>query len=80
MEGLAIVVAAIGAINWGLVGLFGFDLVAAITTAGKFGDTNVALPSGLCDHRHRRRDLPDGALCQHLIPDGFAPAARGLAG
>ncbi|MCY3564460.1 MAG: DUF378 domain-containing protein [Acidimicrobiia bacterium] len=42
MEGLAIVVAAIGAINWGLIGLFGLDLVAAITTAGKFGDTNVA--------------------------------------
>ncbi len=41
MEGLAIVVAAIGAINWGLVGLFGFDLVAAITTAGKFGDANL---------------------------------------
>ena len=41
MEGLAIVVAAIGAINWGLIGLFGFDLVAAVTTAGKFGDTNV---------------------------------------
>ncbi|MDE0231977.1 MAG: DUF378 domain-containing protein [bacterium] len=41
MEGLAIVVAAIGAINWGLVGLFGFDLVAAVTTAGRFGETNL---------------------------------------
>ena len=41
MEGLAIVIAAIGAINWGLVGLHRFDLVAAITTAGKFGDTNA---------------------------------------
>ena len=41
MEGLSIVVAALGAINWGLIGLFGFDLVAAVTTAGKFGDTNV---------------------------------------
>ena len=41
METLAIVLAAIGAINWGLIGLFGFDLVAAITTAGKFGDQNV---------------------------------------
>lgn len=41
MDTLAIVLAAIGAINWGLIGLFGFDLVAAITTAGKFGDTNV---------------------------------------
>ncbi|MCE2528001.1 MAG: DUF378 domain-containing protein [Actinomycetia bacterium] len=33
--------AAIGALNWGLVGLFRFDLVAAITTAGKFGETNA---------------------------------------
>ena len=41
MEGLAIVLAAIGAINWGLIGLFGFDLVAAVTTAGKFGRTNM---------------------------------------
>lgn len=41
MEGLAIVVAAIGAINWGLIGLFRLDLVAAISTAGRFGDTNV---------------------------------------
>ena len=41
METLAIVLAAIGAINWGLVGLHRFDLVAAITTAGKFGDTNA---------------------------------------
>ena len=41
METLAVLLAAIGAINWGLIGLFGFDLVAAITTAGKFGETNV---------------------------------------
>ncbi len=41
METLAIVLAAIGAINWGLIGLFGFDLVAAITKAGKFGEQNV---------------------------------------
>ena len=41
MDTLAIVLADIGAINWGLIGLFGFDLVAAITTAGKFGETNV---------------------------------------
>ncbi|MYB45385.1 MAG: DUF378 domain-containing protein [Acidimicrobiia bacterium] len=38
---IGIILAAIGAINWGLIGLFGFDLVAAITTAGKFGETNV---------------------------------------
>ena len=41
MEGLAIVIAAIGAINWGLIGLFRFDLVAVITTAGGFGETNL---------------------------------------
>lgn len=41
METLAIVLAAIGAINWGLIGLFGYDLVAALTTAGKFGKTNI---------------------------------------
>lgn len=38
---VGVVLAAIGAINWGLVGLFGFDLVATITTAGKFGETNT---------------------------------------
>ncbi len=38
---IGVILAAIGALNWGLVGLFRFDLVAAITTAGKFGKTNV---------------------------------------
>jgi hypothetical protein len=38
---IGVILAAIGAINWGLVGLFGFDLVAAITTAGHFGKTNA---------------------------------------
>ena len=38
---IGVILAAIGAINWGLIGLFGFDLVAAITTAGMFGETNV---------------------------------------
>ena len=38
---IGVILAAVGAINWGLIGLFGFDLVAAITTAGKFGETNV---------------------------------------
>lgn len=33
LDGLALVLAIIGAINWGLVGLFNFDLVANI-----FGD------------------------------------------
>ena len=44
MEVLAIIcliLAVVGALNWGLVGLFKFDLVAAITGAGKFGQANV---------------------------------------
>ena len=39
LPGLGVLLAAIGAINRGLIGLFGFDPVAAITTAGKFGET-----------------------------------------
>ena len=38
---IALILAAIGAINWGLVGLFEFDLVAAITGAGDFGEMNT---------------------------------------
>ena len=41
LETIGVVLAAIGALNWGLIGLFGFDLVAVITTAGKFGETNI---------------------------------------
>ncbi|MCF6463565.1 DUF378 domain-containing protein [Clostridium sp. Cult1] len=38
MDTLALVLVIIGAINWGLIGLFQFDLVAAI-----FGGANSAL-------------------------------------
>lgn len=38
---IAIVLAAVGAVNWGLVGLFKFDLVALICGGMKFGDVNV---------------------------------------
>ncbi len=38
---IAIVLAAVGALNWGLVGLFKFDLVALIAGGMKFGDVNV---------------------------------------
>ncbi len=53
LTNLGVVLAAIGALNWGLVGLFGFDLVAAITGAGKFGETNqisriVYIVVGVC--------------------------------
>lgn len=44
MEGLqiaAIVLAAVGALNWGLVGLFKFDLVAFVAGGMKFGDVNT---------------------------------------
>jgi uncharacterized membrane protein YuzA (DUF378 family) len=36
-----IVLAVVGALNWGLVGLFKFDLVAAVT-GSKFGQVNAA--------------------------------------
>ncbi len=35
------VLTLIGALNWGLVGLFKFDLVALIAGGLKFGETNV---------------------------------------
>ncbi|HSH34888.1 DUF378 domain-containing protein [Schnuerera sp.] len=38
MDTLALVLVIIGAINWGLIGLFQFDLVATI-----FGGSNSAL-------------------------------------
>lgn len=37
---VAIVLAVVGALNWGLVGLFKFDLVALIAGGMKFGDVN----------------------------------------
>ncbi|MDG0870899.1 DUF378 domain-containing protein [Candidatus Lucifugimonas marina] len=36
-----IVLAVVGALSWGLVGLFKFDLVAAVT-GSKFGEVNAA--------------------------------------
>lgn len=38
----AIVLAAIGALNWGLVGLFKFDLVAFVAGGMPFGSVNAA--------------------------------------
>jgi uncharacterized membrane protein YuzA (DUF378 family) len=37
---IAIILAAIGAINWGLVGLFKFDLVAFVAGGNSFGQVN----------------------------------------
>jgi uncharacterized membrane protein YuzA (DUF378 family) len=39
LNSIAIVLVIIGALNWGLVGLFEFDLVAEIT-GDTFGETN----------------------------------------
>ena len=38
---LAIILAAVGALNWGLVALFKFDLVAFVAGGLKFGDVNI---------------------------------------
>ena len=37
---VAIILAAIGALNWGLVGLFKFDLVAFVTGGMSYGSVN----------------------------------------
>ena len=41
VEVIVLIVAAVGAINWGLVGLAKFDLVALIAGGLKFGDVNT---------------------------------------
>jgi uncharacterized membrane protein YuzA (DUF378 family) len=40
INGLALVLVIVGGLNWLLVGLFEFDLVATITGA-QFGETNI---------------------------------------
>jgi hypothetical protein len=39
---LAAILTIVGGLNWGLVGLFKFDLVAAIFGGMQFGEVNVA--------------------------------------
>jgi uncharacterized protein len=41
-DGLALVLTAVGALNWGLVAIARFDLVAWIFGGLEFGETNVA--------------------------------------
>jgi uncharacterized membrane protein YuzA (DUF378 family) len=41
IDTLAVTLLVIGGLNWGLVGLANFDLVAAITGAGNFGEKNA---------------------------------------
>lgn len=38
---IAAILLIVGGLNWGLIALFGFDLVATITGAGSFGSRNV---------------------------------------
>ncbi len=38
---IALIVAVVGALNWGLVGLFKFDLVATIFGGMQFGESNA---------------------------------------
>ena len=41
LDNLAVTLLIIGGLNWGLVGLANFDLVAALTGAGEFGEKNA---------------------------------------
>jgi len=41
MHALAAVLVIVGGLNWGLVALANFDLVALLTGAGGFGSKNV---------------------------------------
>jgi uncharacterized protein len=42
LNALAAILTIVGGINWGLVGLFKFDLVAAVLGGMHFGEVNVA--------------------------------------
>jgi uncharacterized membrane protein YuzA (DUF378 family) len=42
LNALAAILTIIGGLNWGLVGLFKFDLVAAIFGGMQFGEVNIA--------------------------------------
>jgi uncharacterized membrane protein YuzA (DUF378 family) len=42
LDTVALVLTIVGGLNWGLVGLFRFDLVAAIFGGLEFGETNLA--------------------------------------
>jgi hypothetical protein len=41
VHAIGIILAVVGALNWGLVGLFKFDLVAFIGGGMQFGETNI---------------------------------------
>ena len=42
LNALAAILTIVGGLNWGLVGLFEFDLVAAVFGGMQFGEVNVA--------------------------------------
>jgi uncharacterized protein len=42
LDTLALILTIVGGLNWALVGLFRFDLVAAIFGGMEFGETNLA--------------------------------------
>ena len=42
LNALATILTIVGGLNWGLVGLFKFDLVAAIFGGMSFGEVNLA--------------------------------------
>jgi uncharacterized protein len=42
LNALAAILTIVGGLNWGLVGLFEFDLVAAIFGGMQFGEVNLA--------------------------------------
>jgi uncharacterized membrane protein YuzA (DUF378 family) len=42
LNALATILTIVGGLNWGLVGLFKFDLVAAVFGGMQFGEVNVA--------------------------------------
>lgn len=41
IDWIALVLVVVGALNWGLVGLFKFDLVALLGGGMAFGETNI---------------------------------------
>jgi uncharacterized protein len=42
LNALAAILTIVGGLNWGLVGLFKFDLVAAVFGGMQFGEVNIA--------------------------------------
>lgn len=47
MDRIALIISIIGALNWGSIGIFGFDLVAALLGAGSMASRIVYTIVGL---------------------------------